>query len=217
MNYGTYEYFLNGEPTGVIETFESKILPDCSKFTTSTRNAKSFKTTITVETIEKDNRFQNCKIVYQKDENKIEASYEFSDSKYFFMQLVNGESVQNESLLLTKNTVFFPLMRCFQGQTILQVAKNQEFKSVIVPDIQPSTDFENLLKPAVDERTAKFLKKEAIAFYEPESVTFETNVYQYLSQHYDDNSLFWINDDGLLVAYQFVQAKDKIWSVHLKT
>ncbi|NJM53752.1 MAG: hypothetical protein HC846_10425 [Blastocatellia bacterium] len=108
-------------------------------------------------------------------------------------------------------------MRCFQGQTILQVAKNQDFTTVIVPNIQTSAITENLLQPTFDERTAKFLQKENIAFDDPESVTFETNVYQYLSKHYDDNSQFWVDENGFLIAYEFVQAKDKIWTVRLES
>ncbi len=64
MQSGTYNYFLNGEPTGVTETFDIKILPNGSKFTTSIRDAKPFNTTIKVETIEKNDKFQECKISY---------------------------------------------------------------------------------------------------------------------------------------------------------
>lgn len=217
MQTGTYNYFLNGEPTGVIETFESKILSNSSKQTTSTRDATPFNTIIAVGTLEKDDKFQNCKIVYQKDESKIEADYEFSEKSFQVLRKINGEIVQNETFDLPEKAIFFPLMRYFQGQTILQVAKNQDVTTVIVPDIKTSTNFENLLQPTFDERTAKFIKRETIAFYQPESVSIEADLYQYLSKHYDDNSQFWINDEGFLVAYQFVQSADKIWTIQLQS
>lgn len=204
MNYGTYNYFLNGEPTGVIETFERKILSNSSKQTISTRDATPFNTIIAVEAIEKDNRFQNCKIVYQKDESKIEADYDFSEKSFQVLRKINGEIVQNETFDSPEKAIFFPLMRCFQGQTILQVARNKDFETVIVPDIQPSTDFENLLKPTFDERTAKLISKQDNLL-----------IFNYLSKHYDDNSEFYLDENGLLVYYKFVQSENQTWEVRL--
>lgn len=206
MENGAYYYFLNGEPTGVSETFESKSLPDGSQQTTSTRDAKPFKTMITVETSEKDNRFQNCKIAYQKDEHKIEADYEFDETSFHILRKFNGETIQNETFQLPDKAVFFPLMRCFQGQTVLQVAASHGFTTVIVPDIELTTDYQSLLKPTFDERTAKQLKQEDNRF-----------IYNYLSKHYDDNSEFHLDENGLLIYYEFVQDEQQIWAVRLES
>lgn len=215
MKRGIYNYFLNGEPTGVIETFEIKFLPDGSKLTTSVRDAKPFNTKITVEAIEKDEKFQNLKIIYQKDENKIEANYEFSQKSFHILRKFNGEIVQNEMFEMLENSIFFPLMRCFQGQTILQVAQTQGFTTVIVPDIQSSTDFCNLLQPTFDERKAENTALGTVKF---ENHLTDAIVFKYLSQHYDENSEFWIvRKNSLLFHYQFKDPDDKIWSVQLKS
>ncbi len=206
MNSGIYNYFLNGEPTGIIETFEVKILPDGSSVTTSSRNATPYNTTITVKTISKKNKFYVCKIAYQKDENKMDANYEFSETSFKVLRKFNGEIVQDEIFDLPKDASLFPLMRCFQGQTILQVTKNECFTTVIVPDIQPSTDFENLLKPTFDERTAKLI-------FEKDNLC----VYNYLSKHYDDNSEFYLDENGLLVYYKFVQNESQTWEIRLES
>jgi hypothetical protein len=204
MEKGIYNYFLNEKPTGVIETFNIKILSDGSKMTTSIRDAKPFKTIITVETIDKNDKFKNCKIIYQKDEFQVEADYKFAENSFRVLRKLENKIVQDEPFDLPKDAIFFPLMRCFQGKTISQIAKNQESKAVIVPDIQPTTKFEDLLKPTFDERTAKCIQQKDKRF-----------IYNYLSKHYDDNSEFHLDKNGLLIYYKFIQNEQQIWEISL--
>jgi hypothetical protein len=220
MNYGTYEYFLNNEPTGITEKFNVENLADGTTISISERNSSVYETMIYTNAELIGNRFKSFEINITNKKNyevaDVHATYQFTENQFEFIRQLNGKITDKFIQDLPNNCAIFPLMRCFQGQTILQVAQNQTVTPVLVPDIQNPNDAENLLKPTFDERTAKFLKKETIAFYEPESVSLETNLYKYLSKHYDDNSQFWINDEGLLVAYQFVQAADKIWTIKLK-
>ncbi len=205
MENGIYNYFLNGEPTGVSETFEIRMLPNGSKFTTSTRNAKPFNTTITVKVIEKDNKFQRVEIRYV-NEKRIHSIYKFLENEFLFVHENFAGKTTSETFNLPENSIFFPLMRCFQGQTILQVAENQDVTTVIVPDIQASTNFENLLKPTFDERTAKLISEQD-----------NLRIFNYLSKHYDDNSEFHLDENGLLVYYKFHQAEDKVWTIQLQS
>jgi hypothetical protein len=213
MNSGTYNYFLNGEPTGVVETFEIKKLSDGSKKTISTRDATPFNTIITVETTEENDKFQNCKINYRKDELQVEAVYKFAAKTFDIIREINDEIVQNDSFDFPENAIFFPLMRCFQGNTILQVAENQSFTTVIVPDVQPSTDFEKLLQPTFDERTAEWIGLGTIKL---NGKLTDAKVHKYLSKHYDEKSEFWIAPNGLLFSYDFHQSDSQTWSVCLQ-
>jgi hypothetical protein len=220
MNYGTYEYFLNNEPTGITEKFNVENLADGTTISISERNSSVYETMIYTNAELIGNRFKSFEINITNKKNyevaDVHASYQLTENQFEFTRQINGKTTDKFIQNLPNNCVIFPLMRCFQGHAILQVAHNQAVTPVLVPDIQNPNDAENLLKPTFDKRTAKLIKKETIAFYEPESVSLETNLYQYLSKHYDDNSQFWINDEGLLVAYQFVQAADKIWTIKLK-
>ncbi len=211
MKSGVYNYFLNCEPTGVTETFDIQILPNGSKLITSIRDAKPFNTTITVIT---DDKFKNCKITYQKDENKIEAIYKFAEKTFCIKRKFNNEVIQNETFNLPSNYVFFPLMRCVQGQTILQVVANNNFTTVIVPDIQVSTDVKDLLKPTFDERTAEWIGSGTIKLSDKLA---DVKIYKYLSKHYDENSEFWIIPNGFLYSYTFTQSDQQIWKAYLKT
>jgi hypothetical protein len=216
MKKGTYRYFLNGNPIDISETFFIENRDDRVKFVCSIRESETFKTKISVQANLKNEEFHNCRIDYFSDRINLCATYDFSRIKLRFSRKEQGKPIYTKKFALHEKAVFFPLMRCFQGQTILQVAENQDFTTVIVPDIENPNDFENLLKPTFDKRTAKFLKKETICFYQPESVAFEANLYQYLSKHYKENSQFWLNEEGFLVAYRFHQADDKIWEVQLQ-
>jgi hypothetical protein len=214
MQNGTYKYFLNGKPTGIVETFSIENLPDGSKFTRSTRDAKSFGTEFTVETIEQNGRFQNCKIYFKTDETEVRANYDFSEKSFHLLREINGENVQDETFDLPENCVFFPLMRCFQGETILRVAEG--FSTVLVPDIQNPKDIENLLKPIFDERTAEKIGRQTIGLHQKFSVAAEADLYRYFSKNYDENSCFCIDKSGFLVAYIFAQSANKIWEISLE-
>lgn len=217
MNYGTYLYFLNGEPTGITEKFNVETLPDGSTVAISERNTSIYGTMLYANAEQLGETFKHFEIQITNENNAevadVHAIYKFSENTLYFTRTRNGKTVNDEIIKLPENCVIFPLMRVFQGQTILQVARNQAVTTVLVPDIQNPNDAENLLCPTFDERTAQNLGKEAIAFYEPESISIEANLYQYLSEHYDEQSKFWIDDNGLLVAYRFAQSADKIWEV----
>lgn len=213
MKSGTYNYFLNGEPTGITETFETSILPDGMEFTSSIRDATPFSTKIAVETIRKGDKFQNCKILFCKDALRIEALYEFSGKALNFLRKIDGNTTDDKVIELPPNCVFFPLMRYFQGNTILQVATNSYPTSVLVPDINDPGNTQSLLQPIFDERTAEPISKAAINL---NGFNSEATIYKYLSKNYDENSEFWIAPDGLLLDYKFCQSADKTWSVSLE-
>jgi hypothetical protein len=206
MNYGTYEYFLNGEPTGVVETVFIDFEPPDRRIIKSIRDAKPYNTTIMVETVSSLDRFDWFSVSFHKDNFKVNAIYKFDDDTFYFQRKINYEVVEEKTIQIPQNCVIFPLMRCFQGQTILQVAENQQPTTVLVPDIQPTTKFEYLLKPTFDERTAKQISESG-----------KLRVFNYLSKHYDENSEFHLDENGLLVFYKFHQSDDKIWTIKLKT
>lgn len=216
MNFGTYSYFLNGKPTGVSENFTVEILPDGAKRTTAERDASPFGTKIFVEAIERGRRFERFQIRFQSEFN-IQAVYEFSGNKFRFTRSLDGDETDDETFDLPENTIVFPLMRVFQGQVILRVAdaSAEDFTTVLIPSIENPADAENLLKPTFDNRRAEKVGRENVAFYQPDSITFKVDVYKYFTKHYDEDSRFRINADGLLVAYRFVQAADKIWEIFL--
>ena len=221
MNYGIYNYFLNGKPTGISENFNVEILPDGSIVTISDRNTSIYGTKIYLNSEQTGKKFKRFDIQITNENNAatadVHAFYEFSGDEFRFIRRVNNRTIDDEIFKLPADCVVFPLMRVFQGKTILQVAENAKLTTVLVPSIENPNDAENLLKPTFDKRRAEFVGREFIGFNQEISVTFEADEYKYFSKHYDENSRFWIADDGLLVAYRFAQSADKIWEVFLTT
>ncbi len=217
MRNGIYKYFLNGKPTDISETFIIKYYEDDLYFFRSIRQTEIYKTKISVRTYRKNGQTLNCQIDFKTDENNVRAIYEFSENSFQVVRERNGKNVSDETFDLPENYVFFPLMRCFQGETILKVAENQTPTIVIVPDIQNLNDIENLLKPIFDERKAEKIGRQTIGFHQKISVAAEVDLYRYFSKHYDENSCFLIDKTGLLVGYVFPQSANKIWEVFLST
>lgn len=221
MNYGTYEYFLNGKPSGVSENFNVAHLPDGSRITISERNTSIYGTKVYLNSEQNGEKFKHFEIQITNENNAevadVRAIYKFSDDEFYSTRYRNLQKTDDEIFKLPAGCVIFPLMRVFQGGAILQVAENAKPTTVLVPSIENPNDAENLLKPTFDERRAEFIGRESIAFYQENSIAVEADIYKYFTKHYDENSRFWINNDGLLIAYRFVQSSDKIWEVFLAT
>jgi len=202
---GEYIYLLNGEPTGVTETFSVERSDDDIR-TSSTRDASAFGTVISVETVESNSRFATAKIEFQCNDVTTAAVYELGDGSFTFRRTRDGGIVDNEQRPLPHDAILFPLMRVFQGHTILAIAKSRRETPVIVPFVENPNDLARLLSPTTDYRTAERTnEKDGLS------------TFKYLSKHYDDKSEFVIREDGLLASYRFPQAAEKVWEVVLSS
>lgn len=214
---GTYKYFLNNEPTGIVETFKINKLSKGTIRIVSERDASQYGTKILVEYGQLRNEpayFFSIRMLNRNNPQVADvfAYYDFKDDKLFFSRQINDKQTGKETIKLPENCIVFPLMRCFQGETILRVAENKSFSNVLVPSIENPEDSENLLRPTFDERTAELIEKETIQINKK---SIETSVYKYLSKHYSEDSKFWIDENGLLVKYIFHQSEDKVWKTIL--
>ena len=201
---GEYQYFLNGEKTGVTETFRIERHGDSSVKTFSLRDASVYDTTISVTADETGDQYRSFEITFVKN-IKARARYTFASDGFRFERYIDGKSINDETYILPAGCLIFPLMRCFQGHTILQVAASQAETTVLVPFIENPDDAEKILTPTFDLRTAAEIRVEN-----------DNRVFKYRSKHYDDESEFLINKEGLLTAYRFPQTPEKLWEVRLE-
>ena len=200
---GKYVYLLNSQPTGVSETFCRE--SDSAVITTkSTRDASVFGSTISVETEEKDGQFTIADIRFS-GQDIVSAEYQAFEGGFHFTRSINGDTIDRRDTSATKGTILFPLMRVFQGPTILEVAANNSETNVLVPFIENTFDTSRLLTPTFDKRSAKQIGTDG-----------DIRIFNYRSKHYDDASEFHINREGLLVYYRFPQTPEKIWEVRLE-
>ena len=213
---GTYLYFLNENPTGITEEFSVETEPSGEIATLSIRDASDFGTKISVRSIQQSEAFKSADIRFEqkRDDGAIDvrAVYEFSTNGLLFSRRINGEKTDDDTVDFPSHYIFFPLMRCFQGEAILRVASSGQFSNVLVPSIEDPGNTDSLLKPTFDERTANFIEQEAVTI---DGRAVDTSAYQYISKHYSENSKFWIDDNGVLVRYVFNQSEDQVWSVQI--
>jgi hypothetical protein len=201
MKSGVYHYYLNDEPSSVMETFRVEQGAG-ETMTTATRDAGAFGVLIHVETRETDGELRRAEIIFQ-GQTEVRAIYEKSGGNLYFNRCVNGETVDIQEILMPADALLFPLMRCFQGRVILRAAQ-EGGAGVMIPSIENPADTEKLLTPTFEQRTARLLRTDG-----------NQSVFNYLTKRYDERSEFWLDGDGLLVKYEFQQAPDKRWSCRL--
>jgi hypothetical protein len=207
MISGKYVYYLNGEFTGVTETFRVERFGSGNTSTvktTANRDALVFGTKIDVTTIEINNRFERIEITMRSGV-ETRAEFEFSSDEFVFRRFRDTTLIDNDVLPLETGTIIFPLMRVFQGKTILSVAANGAETNIMVPFVEAPSDLERLLKPTYDRRTASLIAEEN-----------QIRKYKYLSKHYDEDSEFHIDASDLLSYYRYLQTADKLWEVRLE-
>jgi hypothetical protein len=222
---GVYVYFLNEQPTGVTESWSIHRLPDDSYCTRAERDARAaFGTTIRVEAFSQtplatDDLQRFTVTQYNANHaatSDVRAEYLFANQTAIVTRSVNGQVMPSEELSLPANTVVSPLMRVFLGPVIRQVLAhgNGQPVPVLVPSLEQMLDPETLLRPLFDFRQAALLGTEDI---EVDGRWLPARRFQYLSNHYDAESQFWLDETDLLLRYRFVQSSEQIWDTRLTT
>jgi hypothetical protein len=220
---GVYVYFLNEQPAGVTEPWSIHRLPDGSYCTRGERDARAaFGTTILVEAFSQTplatddlQRFTVAQFnANHAATGEVRAEYLFSGKTVTVTRSVNGQAMKTETLDLPENTVVSPLMRVFLGPVIRQVLArgNGQAVPVLVPSLEQMPDPDTLLRPLFDARQAAFPGTEDI---ELDGRRLPARRFQYLSNHYDAQSQFWLDDEDVLLRYRFVQSAEQVWDTRL--
>ena len=224
---GVYVYFLNDQPTGVTEPWSIHRWPDGSYCTRVERDARAaFGTIILVEAFSHTplatdglQRF----VVKQFNANHaatndVSAAYSFADQMCALAvtvaRSVNGQALPREELSLPENAVVSPLMRVFLGPVIRQVCELGKGQPVpvLIPSLENMLDPDTLLRPQFDYRQAALLGNEDL---EIDGRVWPARRFQYLSNHYDAQSQFWLDEADVLLRYRFHQSAEQVWDTRL--
>lgn len=196
--HGSYAYFRNGEPAGVNETWAIYGLLDGAQFTRSARHAPSFGSTITVEAWANADGITRFTVEWENTTPQAvphaSAVYTITTAEITVARTVNGVTQAPIQLPTPANLVISPLLRCFQGPAIKQVAElgHGERVPVLVPWIHNPINAELLLTPQLDLRSARKLNSEN-----------GLDCFEYVGGNYDDAARFWLNADDQMVKYTF--------------
>jgi hypothetical protein len=220
---GNYAYFLNDQPTGVTEPWCIHHLSDGSYCTRVERDARAaFGTTILVEAHSQtpfaSDSLQRFVVQQYNERNAatadVRAEYIFNSQAVTVTRTINGHAVADETIALPDNTVVSPLMRVFLGPVILQVWQRGGGQPVpvLVPSLEQILNPAMLLRPLFDARQAALLGTEEI---ELAGQSIVARRFQYLSNHYDTDSQFWLDEHGVLLRYFFPQSPTQSWDTRL--
>lgn len=207
---GSYTYRVNGEETGVEESFE--IGGDENTWQlTSVRTAPG-STELRAEVTGHGDRNATCTLSFESAEiPTITAAYTLSDG-VLSLAIDDAEPTAVASDALG-SAVLSPLLRVFQGPTVAATIRAGGRRSILIPKLDPS-DPETLLTPSIDLRTAERLGVEAVDSGDEEVPWRHC---RYVGGNYDDNADFWLDDHDRLVRYRFPQTEDELWEVDLVT
>lgn len=210
MISGTYCYLLNQKKVEISENFLIENLPNGYRRTFSKRLLKN--TSLEVKALQKETRFLICEIKLKTDNKQVLCRYEFASNSFRFFRQSNGLH-QNQTFPVKEPFLFFPLMRCFQGEVILKIERMNQNVLVVVPDLESP---ENLLAPTYDRRSAKKLERSVFRL-PTHRISLEADTYEYINRKYDKSSRFWISENGLLLAYTFQSNETENWTVFLSS
>ncbi|KXI30435.1 hypothetical protein [Paraglaciecola hydrolytica] len=216
---GHYVYWLNGTAAKVVEPWckaqnsQGQVLVHCARF------ADDYGITILVKhhtspAAKGNNDFSTHISWQQQAQSDICAQYVYNaEQQQFSSNLTcDGQQLINSQQRVDK-FLFFPLMRVFSGDIIQELTLQGPLLTV-VPDIQTPQLRTSLLHPTESIRSAKKFGDEQIFIAGKQ---YDTSRYAYLSERYqsEDEAVFWLNSQGLLLKYCWQQSPAQHWQIEL--
>ncbi|MGI9578393.1 MAG: hypothetical protein ACR2OH_09355 [Microthrixaceae bacterium] len=205
---GRYDYLLNGEATGVEESFDV-VGDDGGWQLTSVRTAPGG-TELRADVSATGDRDATCTLSFRSEEiDRITAEYTLANGALSVAMNEAEPSVVTAEVLGA--AVLSPLLRVFQGPTVAATIRVGGRRPVVIPRLDP-TDAATLLTPTVDIRTAEPLGVDAVGTGDEEVPWRHC---RYVGGNYDDSADFWLDDADRLVRYRFPQSPEQLWEVEL--
>jgi hypothetical protein len=210
---GRYHYLLNGEDTGVEETW---LIEDRGgqRRIESTREARPVGIRIRVESSQLAGRFDHCHIEWQQELNgarlAFSADYHFDGDQLRVTRRSNGESTQHQ---LSAEGVFSPLMRIYNGGVIRQLLASGGSARVLVPWIQDHRQPDRLLLPDYSQRSAEPAGQDSLLI---DGRRVSCRKFHYSGGEYAAGTPFWLDERDVMLMYRWQRDRKTLWEVSLR-
>lgn len=198
LTHGNYSYWRNGEPTTLGETWAVYGGPNGAIYTQAERQAPDYGSIIKVGAWAEAGKITQFTVEWKNTSPEAvalaQARYTITEQHIEVERSINNGPPHITQLPALANLVISPLLRCFQGVAIKQVAElgRGERVPVLVPWIHDPLNAELLLTPQLDPRSARLLSTEN-----------DLDIYAYVGGNYDDAARFWLNSANEMVKYEF--------------
>lgn len=210
---GIYQYFLNGEKTTIEEYWSWEWSSGGECRVNSGRRAVGVE--IEVDARIADDVLHWCKLDWRASGGLyLQAIYELTDECVEVNVGEPGDLQENTKVPFDSSAsapLLSPLMRIFAGPVIDGLLSRGGESAVVVPSISEPRNQFKLLRPQLSQRQAKVLEEDVELEFAGDGHTCRRC--QYTGDPYGDEARFWIDQDSLLVRYQWRQSPEQHWDV----
>jgi hypothetical protein len=133
----------------------------------------------------------------------IKRNYEAEDGLW----LLDGYRID-----APQHTPLFGLLRVFTGPLLLAILERGGQTQIVTPSLSAQPDRDQLLRPLLSERELRDL---GIAQMQTGEVSIQARKLSFSGGPYEQASVCWIDDQGLLLGYDWEQAGVGQWQVRL--
>ena len=214
---GTYHYWMNGTLSGITETFRITLKDQSDTVIESERNAPTFNSRIAAKAFYTNEHITHFEIAW---ENGNEGAVQFANAYYQFTadEILVTRDIDGghflETLPMPEVCVVLPLLRVFTGRAIretFELGKGIRVP-VLVPNIKDPNDKVQLLALELDMRFATVITQDTVAIG---NESHQAQTYRFTGGSYDETANFWVDENDILLKYEWQQNPDLFWEVKL--
>ena len=184
--------------------------------TRAEREAHSFGNHILVHSLERNGvmvRFDvTMRNLVEHNESEVTARYQLFDDSVNVARTAADSAVTEQVEVLQPGFIPSPLMRIYTG-TVIQRLVAQGESQVLVPWIRDPNNLEQLLKPLTSQRRAVFQAEETV---DSNGGAVTARRYEYFGGEYQPGTLFWLDNNDVLLRYLWQQDDQTCWDTRLE-
>ena len=208
---------MNGTLADITETFRIFINDQADTVIESERHAPAFKSRIAAKALYQNERISHFEIEWEnRNKDAVQfanAHYQFTSSEILVTRDIDGGHFL-ETLPMPEVSVVLPLLRVFTGRAIRETFELGKgiHVPVLVPNIKDPTDNVQLLALELDMRFATVITNDFITIGDKD---YQANTYRFTGGSYDETAKFWVDENDILLKYEWQQNPDLFWEVKL--
>lgn len=210
---GCYHYYCNGNASGITESWEitqrgQEYHIDC------VRHATPIGVTLRVRSVQSASGFSRCMLhwMHEKAGYSIEVSADYCFDASGVTVFVHDGNEEVELREPGTDFIFSPLMRIYNGTVIKSLVTAGEPTRVLVPWIKVADKTECLLRPEFSQRQAQLLGEDSVRISNQD---IPCQQYDYSGGEYQPGTRFWIDENGVMLRYRWLQENSAQWDITL--
>ncbi|MDX1377973.1 MAG: hypothetical protein R3307_03920 [Anaerolineales bacterium] len=214
---GTYRYWMNRTQTDIIETFRVISTSKADTVIESERHAPAFNSRIAAKASYKNGHIHHFEIEWENSSADAvqfaNAHYQFTENEILVSRDIDGGHFL-ETLPRPEIFTVYPILRVFTGRAIRETYElGRGIRvPVLVPNIKDPNDKVQLLALELDMRFATVITQDKVSI---DNKDHQTQIYRFTGGRYDETAKFWVDENDILLKYEWQQNPDLFWEVKL--